>query len=118
MLYRKDDLSGRALLFSTMRKIILQPHCHAACQVAKKIIPYDRRTDRAGVYDLHGTLLAEAGTGAIGIQPDEAFVPDSYYCGAYLHYTASDNGSVQVSFDVRLCADGSAGDGTLKEIPC
>jgi len=40
MLYRKDDFSGRALLFSTMRKMILQPHCHAACQAAKKIVPY------------------------------------------------------------------------------
>lgn len=80
-------------------------------------VRYDSRTDRAGVYDLHETLLAEAGIGAIGIQPDEAFVPDSYYCGAYLHYTVSESGGIRVSFDVRLRQDGSVGDGTLNDDP-
>ena len=80
-------------------------------------VRYDSRTDRARVYDLHGTLLAEAGIGAIGIQPDEVFAPDSYYCGAYLHYMVSENGGIRGSFDVRLCADGSVGDGTLHDNP-
>ena len=80
-------------------------------------VRYDSRTERAGIYDLNGTLLAEAGIGAIGIQPDEVFVPDSYYCGAYLHYTVSENGSIQASFDVRLRADSSVGDGALNNDP-
>ena len=80
-------------------------------------VRYDSRTERAGIYDLNGTLLAEAGIGAIGIKPDEAFVPDAYYCGAYLHYTVSENGSIQASFDVRLRADSSVGDGALNNDP-
>ena len=40
MLYRKDGPFGRALLFSAKRKMILRPHCHTACRVAKKIAPY------------------------------------------------------------------------------
>ena len=80
-------------------------------------VRYDSRTERAGVYDLHGSLLAEAGIGAIGIQPDGAFVLDSYYCGAVLHYTVSESGGIQVSFDVRLRADGSDGDGALNDDP-
>ena len=36
MLYRKDDLFGRALLFSVMRKTTLLPHCHVAHRGAKK----------------------------------------------------------------------------------
>ena len=80
-------------------------------------VRYDSRTERAGIYDLHGTLLAEAGIGAIGIQPDEVFVPDSYYCGAYLDYAVSENGDILVSFDMRLLADGSVGDGALNDDP-
>ena len=40
MLYRKDVLFDRVLLFSAMRRMILRPHCHVACRVAKKIAPY------------------------------------------------------------------------------
>ena len=37
MLYRKDDLFGRVLLFSAMRRMILRPHCHAVYPVVKMI---------------------------------------------------------------------------------
>ena len=40
MLYRKDVLFDRVLLFSAMRRMILRPHCHVACRVAKKTAPY------------------------------------------------------------------------------
>ncbi len=80
-------------------------------------VRYDSRTDRAGIYALNGTLLAEAGIGTIGLPPDEAFVPDAYYCGAYLYYTVLENGGILVSFDVRLRADGSIGDGALNDDP-
>ena len=40
MLYRKDDLSGRVLLFSTMRRMILRPRYHAACRAEKRIASY------------------------------------------------------------------------------
>ena len=40
MLYRKDVLFDRVLLFSAMRRMILRPHCHGACRVAKKTAPY------------------------------------------------------------------------------
>ena len=37
MLYRKDDLFGRVLLFSAMRKMILQLRYHAVYPVVKMI---------------------------------------------------------------------------------
>ena len=40
MLYRKDDLSGRVLLFSTMRRMIMRLRYHAACRAEKRIASY------------------------------------------------------------------------------
>ena len=40
MLYRKDDLFGRALLFSAMRRMILRPRYYAACRAEKRIASY------------------------------------------------------------------------------
>ena len=49
MLYRKDDLFGRVLLFSAMRKMILQLRYHAVYPVVKMIALHCAYVRAAGI---------------------------------------------------------------------
>ena len=76
-------------------------------------VQYDRRTERASVYDSNGTLLRRAGICVIGALPDQPFTPDLYCCGAYQHYAVLEDGGITVSFYVSLIDDSGIGEGGL-----